>query len=75
MIKYRGIFAAIRRPSAEMFCTGMMDSGGGGVGGRVENQTAWGPKIIEAVVKPGRDSSQSCGIKRLPACRTISMHS
>lgn len=43
-----------------------------GVGGR---QTAWGQEIIEAVGKPGRDSSQSWSIKRLPVCRTISMHS
>lgn len=34
-----------------MFCTGVIDWAGGG--GGVENQTAWGPEIIEAVGKPG----------------------
>lgn len=79
MIKYWGIFTVIRRPRAEMFCTEVIDwLGGGGAlgwGGGAENQTAWGPEIIEAVGKPGRDRSQSWSIKRLPACGTISMHS
>lgn len=50
-----------------MFCT----RGFGVAGGK----SAWGQEIIDSVGEPGGDSNPSQSIKRLPMCRTISMHS
>lgn len=52
---------------SEVFCTRECGVAGG--------KSAWGQEIIDSVGKLGGDSNPSQSIKRLPMCRTISMHS